>query len=69
MSSEMPLRLLNEWAKEEIVDAIGRRFEEICQSADGLSMEEEIAFRRQHRRVAKMLGFDAPTEPAQGEAA
>lgn len=66
--SEMPRRMVSQWAKEEILDAISERFCGLMQSTDGMTVEEINLFRKQQRRVARFLGFTEQAVPEGGAA-
>lgn len=53
--SEMPARMMTEWVKEEILDAVSERFCDNCRK--GLTLAEENAWRKQQRRIVKFLGL------------
>lgn len=48
------------WVQEEIIEAIMKLIEEKKESAEGLSLDEEAAFKRQLKRIQRLFGVYEP---------
>lgn len=53
----MPARALSEWAKEILLAGIDEKITALRESADGLSLDDETALKKQRARVARFLGL------------